>query len=250
MKGFISEEALAEYSRLAAEKLGTDFAEGEVYDFGRCMRPDGSFYGTRGKCKKGTEAGDAPAKEKSNKSGGGNIPLLTNEDIAKKSTKELVQIKKQMDERAFGKGSKPVSNEVLQGMSDQNKRINEELKKRVKGGGDAPTPRATVNELRDKQRALFDDAKAKRAAAKEAEKAAKAVAKETKGDNSPEAKKRRLEAGRAWDKAGTAADRAQRGWEKAHEKWSKASEREKRAQMSPEQRKEARNIDRIIKERG
>ena len=143
MKGFISEEALAEYSRLAAEKLGVDFAEGEVYDFARCMRADGSFYGTSGKCRKGSEAGDAPVKEKSTKSGGGNIPLLTNEDIAKKSTKELIQIKKQMDERAFGKGSKPVSNEMLQGMSDQNKRINEELKKRVKGGGEAPAKTPT-----------------------------------------------------------------------------------------------------------
>jgi hypothetical protein len=61
MKGFVSEEALAEYSRLAAEKLDLDFAEGEVYDFARCMRADGSFYGTRGTCKKGTAAGDAPA---------------------------------------------------------------------------------------------------------------------------------------------------------------------------------------------
>jgi hypothetical protein len=61
MKGSISDEALAEYSRLAAEKLDLDFAEGEVYDFGRCMRADGSFYGTSGKCRKGSEAG---AKEK------------------------------------------------------------------------------------------------------------------------------------------------------------------------------------------
>jgi hypothetical protein len=58
MKGFVHEEALAEYSRLVAEKLNQDFAEGDVYDFGRCMRPDGSFYGTRGKCRKGSEAGE------------------------------------------------------------------------------------------------------------------------------------------------------------------------------------------------
>jgi hypothetical protein len=58
MKGFIHEEALAEYTRLAAEKLGSDFSEGETYDFARCMRADGSFYGTSGKCRKGTDAGD------------------------------------------------------------------------------------------------------------------------------------------------------------------------------------------------
>ena len=62
MKGFVSEEALAEYSRLAAEKLNLDFAEGEVYDFARCMRADGSFYGTSGTCKKGTAAGDKEAE--------------------------------------------------------------------------------------------------------------------------------------------------------------------------------------------
>jgi len=55
MKGFIHEEALDEYSRLVAEKLNQDFAEGEVYDFTTCIRPDGSAYGTRGKCRKGTE---------------------------------------------------------------------------------------------------------------------------------------------------------------------------------------------------
>lgn len=39
-------------------------------DFARCQRPDGSFYGTRGKCKKGTEAGaKAPAPSKTAPSG-------------------------------------------------------------------------------------------------------------------------------------------------------------------------------------
>ena len=61
MKGSFSEDALEQFARLAAEKQGLDFAEGEVYDFARCVRSDGSFYGTGGKCRKGTEAG---AKEK------------------------------------------------------------------------------------------------------------------------------------------------------------------------------------------
>lgn len=182
MKGFIHGEALDEYSRLLAEKLNQDFAEGEVYDFTTCIRPDGSAYGTRGKCRKGTEG---------------------------------------------------------------------EAKKESAGGeGKVSKPRKSAGELRTQQQQLFDDAKTKRAAAKEAEKAARAVAKETKGDKSPEARKRRLEAGRAWDKANTAADRAQTAWMKAHDKWSKSVERENRAKMSPEQRKEARRIDEIIKERG
>lgn len=62
MKGSFSEEALRAYSELAAEKQGLDFAEGGTYDFTRCVRPDGSIYGTSGKCRKGTETG---AKESS-----------------------------------------------------------------------------------------------------------------------------------------------------------------------------------------
>ena len=38
-----------------------------MFDFTRCQRPDGSIYGSRGKCKQGTPVGaskDKPAKEK------------------------------------------------------------------------------------------------------------------------------------------------------------------------------------------
>lgn len=55
MKGSFSEEALRAYSELAAEKQGLDFAESDSYDFTRCLRPDGSAYGTGGRCLKGSE---------------------------------------------------------------------------------------------------------------------------------------------------------------------------------------------------
>jgi hypothetical protein len=61
MKGYFSEETLDKYAHLAAEKLDADFAEGNLYDFTTCIRPDGSAYGTGGKCRKGTEG---EAKEK------------------------------------------------------------------------------------------------------------------------------------------------------------------------------------------
>lgn len=74
MKGSFSEEALRAYSELAAEKQGLDFAEGDSYDFTRCVRPDGSVYGTGGRCRKGTETGAkessapvAPGQKTSNK---------------------------------------------------------------------------------------------------------------------------------------------------------------------------------------
>jgi hypothetical protein len=60
--GGFTEEALAAYQKALAEQDGTDFAEGDSYDFTTCIRPDGSSYGTGGKCRKGTE-GEAKAKE-------------------------------------------------------------------------------------------------------------------------------------------------------------------------------------------
>lgn len=57
MNSRISEEALEQYLALVEEKFESNFSEGETYDFTRCVRPDGSVYGTRGKCRKGSEAG-------------------------------------------------------------------------------------------------------------------------------------------------------------------------------------------------
>ena len=198
--GGFSEEAFEEYQRLVAEKEGIDFSEGDVYDFTRCMRADGSFYGTRGSCKKGSQAG---AKEKAApKTEGG------------RKRGDTARVRK-------ADKSKP-----------------------------SPKPRASSNDLRTQQQALFDTAKQHRAAAKAAEKAHKENEKKHKGSKTPESRKSLQESGRAWDKANAQADRSQRAWMKAHERWSKAAEREGRAKMSPSQRKEARNIDKIIKERG
>jgi hypothetical protein len=55
MKDFFSNEALQAYEALVVEQHSFNFSEKEVYDFTRCVRPDGSAYGTGGKCRKGTE---------------------------------------------------------------------------------------------------------------------------------------------------------------------------------------------------
>jgi hypothetical protein len=60
--GSFSLEALQAYEALVAETHPLNFSQGEVYDFTRCLRPDGTIYGSRGKCKQGTEIG---AKEES-----------------------------------------------------------------------------------------------------------------------------------------------------------------------------------------
>jgi hypothetical protein len=64
MKGYFSEETLKQFAQLAGEEFGTNFSEGDTYDFTRCVRPDGSFYGTSGECRKGSKTG---AKEQTKK---------------------------------------------------------------------------------------------------------------------------------------------------------------------------------------
>jgi len=55
MKGYFSEPALERFAELAEGLLGVDFSEEGTYDFARCVRSDGTAYGTGGKCRKGTE---------------------------------------------------------------------------------------------------------------------------------------------------------------------------------------------------
>ncbi len=65
MKGYFNDQALEAYEFLVAEAKGFDFSEGgSTYDFTRCVRPDGSAYGTGGKCRQGTESGPAPEQVK------------------------------------------------------------------------------------------------------------------------------------------------------------------------------------------
>ena len=128
-------------------RSGIGSADIDTFDFTRCERSDGSFYGTGGKCRQGSETG---AKEKSESKEKG-VPLLTDEKLKKMSDEQLVSIKKAMDERAFGKGSSPVSNEVMQGMFEQNKRINAELESRrawsPKVGGEKPPENPTAAQI-------------------------------------------------------------------------------------------------------
>lgn len=53
--GSFSPEALEAVEALVASTLPLNFSEGETYDFTRCVRPNGSAYGTGGKCRVGTE---------------------------------------------------------------------------------------------------------------------------------------------------------------------------------------------------
>jgi hypothetical protein len=104
--GSFTQEALEAYQKALAEREGTDFAEGDLYDFTTCIRPDGSSYGTSGKCRKGSE-GEAKAKAKAKdkpKKGGSAAPAgssQVNVEAAKaerkKASDELAEISKRRD---------------------------------------------------------------------------------------------------------------------------------------------------------
>lgn len=50
MQGSFSPEAVELYSELINSKHNQNFSETENYDFTRCIRPDGTSFGTDGKC--------------------------------------------------------------------------------------------------------------------------------------------------------------------------------------------------------
>ena len=107
MKGSFSKEALLQYSELIAQKASSDFSEGDTYDFTRCVRPDGSFYGTGGKCKSGSEVG---AKEKADKAGGSKPESEANRYLPTKAEKESAHkaIRDEAAKKAAAGGDKGV----------------------------------------------------------------------------------------------------------------------------------------------
>jgi hypothetical protein len=57
MQGSFSEESLEVFNKLASATQDLDYSESRTdpYDFTRCVRPNGTAYGTGGKCKSGVE---------------------------------------------------------------------------------------------------------------------------------------------------------------------------------------------------
>jgi hypothetical protein len=72
-------KALAELKYSESEEDQVRFSE--AYDFATCQRPDGSKYGTGGRCRKGTEttpdAEEKPKRAPKNKEGGVGAPNPT-----------------------------------------------------------------------------------------------------------------------------------------------------------------------------
>jgi pyruvate/2-oxoglutarate dehydrogenase complex dihydrolipoamide acyltransferase (E2) component len=83
--GDFSEEALLLFQHAAAAQ-SYEFSEGDTYDFTRCVRPDGSAYGTGGKCRQGTEG---EAKKPESKA----APRRGNRNSAKPTTAKKPAVK-------------------------------------------------------------------------------------------------------------------------------------------------------------
>jgi hypothetical protein len=107
--GSFSEKSLETYSQLALSMQSSEYAESGEYDFTRCVRPDGTAYGTKGR-RKGKESG---AKEES-------PPKLRR---SKKAAAEKPPVEPQKEE----KGYKPKEK------SEQSKGL-KKLKERLFGG--------------------------------------------------------------------------------------------------------------------
>ena len=116
MNGSFSEEALEAYSRMASSKVSADFSEGETYDFTRCVRADGSHYGTSGTCRKGRETGDkepgVPKKTSKRAAGGGDSNGDARADLVKAHS--LFKAAKTKEEEARKALKKDKSPEAVQ----------------------------------------------------------------------------------------------------------------------------------------
>jgi hypothetical protein len=122
--GGFTEEALAAYQKAVAEKEGVEFSEGGTYDFTTCIRPDGSAYGTGGKCRKGTE-GEAKKDSKAGKSGSGGFDM----DKAKKERTDLAG---DIVDLALKGSTKPEDMEKLRALKARALELDKQI---IAGGG-------------------------------------------------------------------------------------------------------------------
>ena len=108
MNGYFSEKALERFAEMAAQVQPAEFAEGDTYDFTRCVRPNGTAYGTAGKCRKGTE------EEKIEEPGTRKKKVL--EANMSKSTKQAVEgLSKKVSDYLKSTQKSPVKSKSVEG---------------------------------------------------------------------------------------------------------------------------------------
>ena len=157
MKGSFSEEALRKYAELASQMQSLEFSEGDTYDFTRCVKPDGSAYGTNGKCRKGTE-GAKQIEEKAPKA----APKETAVKVAK--TPKTTQNPKETYSKLMQKQQELVQKGDIAGAM----KLTEKIKAAAEKAKDAPEGKAAAAQLKKnaedkaKEEANFEAAQKRR----------------------------------------------------------------------------------------
>jgi hypothetical protein len=266
--GGFSEEALQLF-QLAASERAYDFSEeGEVYDFTRCMRPNGTYYGTRGQCKSGSNAGAKAVAEP--KVGPGRRDKELDRQVVGGQKAAARAAKKMAAEPKRQKAPRPDEETLNRRVAAQEK-AEAELKRATKlrkaVGMAGPEQRALAqrmvdsaarrkasagkDQLKDAHRQSSEKAKGAARAAKEAEKNFRSAEKELKKDpKNKELRARYKEAIKAANDAERELKRADRENDKAARARGRQYDREQRAMMTPAQRKADRELRQRMKELG
>jgi hypothetical protein len=171
MEGTFSEGALLQFVNLVSQTQSADFSEGETYDFTRCVKPDGKAYGTRGKCRKGTEQTKDPDEKAAIKQLGGMLPkgekiMDSKGGLHTAAGKVKEKVSKKAAEREFSSFDK-----LTQDQRDRRIRQQTELVRDLKkdGNADWKSERGRLDRMLDKDKEV---AAAQRGEAKKAERQA------------------------------------------------------------------------------
>jgi hypothetical protein len=260
------------------------------YDFTRCVRPDGSAYGTRGKCKKGAEQAKQPVEKKA-KNNKERKEAIKEKRLTSNATWRLMrqvldtpEVKSQFSslekkgdvegaralypkieaeaaKKANAKEGRLAKGDSRTHASADRARASEKAESRkspMKLGKEQPQAGKDISPRRRKTTAeykavavqLFNLHKNARRKAREAEQELKSVEKETKGDNSREARLKRSTAEKAFMKADSNEERALKAAVKANSSYVKLHRKDELVKMSPQQKAAEKEIDKIIQERG
>lgn len=135
MKGYFSEETLNKYVSLLSEQSGVDFSESDIYDFRRCVMPDGEVYGTKGQCKVGKQIADKPVTKTKKKGGEVNVESM----MGKLKKKFLEKIGRKMTPREVAQASNMLGWPIPKGQTAE-----DVLKKLLPKGSNVGVPVKTA----------------------------------------------------------------------------------------------------------
>jgi hypothetical protein len=255
-KDRFTDEALRAAYALAELKYSEDpedqQAFAEAYDFARCQRPDGSFYGTSGQCRKGKDAGAKPEEPKKAASAAHTKKereRLSPELEAYRKERDAMTAKIRSDAQKEGEQKRAAAG---------GKKLKTDFRKDVEKGAAkrkvADEKRAARmtrdNELRGQIREGMAALKPVKAELARRERAMKEAERRVKKDPSKENRANLKTMQRAVREQDLAARKAEREIEKMAKERLRISQQNERERMTPAQRREAARVRKIIKERG